>query len=100
MSVTYELHAIFKNKPAKMIFRTLIPILADQMDRKIEKMLNIQDISNNGQFEKITKTGCQNNLEVEYSKTTHQKFSQESTPPNSQSPVSYTHLTLPTILLV
>tara|TARA_B100001564_G_scaffold336383_1_gene326536 strand:+ start:699 stop:1841 length:1143 start_codon:yes stop_codon:yes gene_type:complete len=85
MSVTYELHAIFKNKPAKMIFRTLIPILADQMDRKIEKMLNIKDISNNGQFEKITKTGDQNNLEAEYSKTTHQKFSQESTHPNSQT---------------
>lgn len=69
-----------------MIFRTLIPILADQMDRKIEKMLNIQDISNNGQFEKIIKTGDQNNLEAEYSKTTHQKFSQGSNPPNSQTP--------------
>jgi hypothetical protein len=78
MSVTYELHAIFKNKPAKMIFRTLIPILADQMDRKIEKLLNIQDNSNNGQFEKITKTGHQNNLAAEYSKSTHPKFSQTS----------------------
>jgi len=85
MSVNYELQAIFKNKPAKMIFRTLIPILADQMDRKIEKLLNIKDISNNGQFEKITKTGYQNNLEAKYSKTTHQKFSHESTPPNSQT---------------
>ena len=85
MSVTYELHAIFKNKPSKMIFRTMIPILADQMDRKIEKLLNIKDISNNGQFEKITKTGHQNNLEAEYSKTAHQKFSQESNSANSQT---------------
>ena len=85
MSVTFELYAIFKNKPSKMIFRTMNPILADQMDRKIEKMLNIQDISNNDQFEKIIKTGDQNNLEAEYSKTTHQKFSQGSNPPNSQT---------------
>ena len=55
MSVTFELYAIFKNKPSKMIFRTMNPILADQMDRKIEKMLNIKDISNNDQFEKIIK---------------------------------------------
>ena len=40
-SVTFELYAIFKNKPAKLIFKTMIPILADQMDRKIEKLLNI-----------------------------------------------------------
>ena len=86
MSVTFELYAIFKNKPSKMIFRTMNPILADQMDRKIEKMLNIKDISNNDQFEKIIKTGDQNNLEAEYSKTTHQKFSQGSNPPNSQTP--------------
>ena len=85
MSVTFELYAIFKNKPSKMIFRTMNPILADQMDRKIEKMLNIKDISNNDQFEKIIKTGDQNNLEAEYSKTTHQKFSQGSNPPNSQT---------------
>ena len=84
MSVTYELHAIFKNNLAKMIFRTMNPILADQMDRKIEKLLNIKDISNNGQFEKITKTGYQNNLEAEYNKTTRQKFSHESNSPNSQ----------------
>jgi len=84
-SVTFELHAIFKNKPAKMIFRTMIPLLADQMDSKIEKLLNIKDVSNNAQFEKITKTGHQNNLEAEYSKTTHQKFSQESNSPSSQT---------------
>ena len=84
-SVTFELHAIFKNKPAKMIFRTMIPLLADQMDSKIEKLLNIKDVSNNAQFEKITKTRHQNNLEAEYSKTTHQKFSQESNSPISQT---------------
>lgn len=85
MSVTYELHAIFKNKPAKMIFRTMNPILADQMDSKIEKLLNIKDISNNGQLKKITKTDYQNNLEAEYRNTTQQKFSHESHPPNPQS---------------
>ena len=77
ISITYELYAIFKNKPAKMIFRTMNPILAHQMDSKIEELLNIKDISNNGQFEKITKAEHQNNLEAEYSKTTHRKFSHE-----------------------
>jgi hypothetical protein len=95
MSVTYELHAIFKNKPAKMIFRTMNPILADQMDRKIEKMLNIKDISNNGQFEKIIKTGNQYHLEAEYSKTIHQKFSQESNSPNSPTPIKNFNINQP-----
>jgi hypothetical protein len=75
MSITYELYAIFKNKPAKMIFRTMNPILAHQMDSKIEELLNIKDISNDGQFKKITEAEHQNNLEAEYSKTNHRKFS-------------------------
>ncbi len=98
MSVTYELHAIFKNKPAKMIFRTMIPTLADQMDRKIEELLNIKDISNNGQFEKITKTGYQNNLEAEYNKTILKKFSKESNFPNSQKASKNLNIDQPTTI--
>lgn len=78
-SVTFELYAIFKNKPAKLIFKTMIPILAGQMDRKIEKLLNIKDISNSGQFEKISKTHYQNKLEAEYSQTIQNKKQDNST---------------------
>lgn len=95
ISVTFELYAIFKNKPSKMIFRTMNPILADQMDRKIEKMLNIKDISNNDQFEKITKTGNQHHLEAEYSKTIHQKFSKESNSPNSPKSIKNLNIDQP-----
>jgi hypothetical protein len=95
ISVTFELYAIFKNKPSIMIFRTMNPILADQMDRKIEKMLDIKDISNNNQFEKITKTEGQNHLEDEYSKTIHQKFSKESNSPNSPTPIKNLHIDQP-----
>ena len=80
-SVTFELYAIFKNKPAKLIFKTMIPILADQMDRKIEKLLNIKDISNRGQFEKISKTHYQNKLEAEYRQTIQNKKQDNSTRP-------------------
>ena len=63
----------------KLIFKTMIPILADQMDRKIEKLLNIKDISNSGQFEKISKTHYQNKLEAEYSQTIQKKKQENST---------------------
>tara|TARA_Y100000385_G_scaffold289473_1_gene359057 strand:+ start:1000 stop:2142 length:1143 start_codon:yes stop_codon:yes gene_type:complete len=65
-AVNFQLYAIFKNKPAKKIFSTMNPILVDQMDSKIEKLLNIKDNTNNGQLEKISKTHYQNKIESDY----------------------------------
>ena len=65
-AVNFQLYAIFKNKPAKKIFSTMNPILVDQMDSKIEKLLNIKDIANKGQLEKISKTHYQNKIESDY----------------------------------
>ena len=81
-AVIFELYAVFKNKPAKKIFSSMNPYLVDEMDSKIESLLNIQDSTNKGQLDKISKTHYQNKLETEYINSTQNKASNEQKPIN------------------